>query len=127
MVTCANGDAFAVEDGADVVRVGIFENKGDDGGLLFGAPYDSQSGDLLKLFRCVFEQCLFVGGDRVHPDRFQIVDCRTEADDRGDIRGARLEFLGDRGEGRAFKGDSLDHVAAAEKGRHRFEDREPSV
>src|SRR5687768_15498128 len=63
MMAGANGDTFAIEDGADVVRMYSLQDKGQGAGLLPCCSNDPQTFDSGNGFGCIREQMVFVRGD----------------------------------------------------------------
>ncbi len=125
----ANGDAFSVEKGTDVQSgdCGVFENKGDDGGLGFGSADDAKTGDFEQTLRGIMEEIVFVGGGGLEIDTVEIIDGGTEADDAFDIGGASFKFIGEFGIGGFFEADGGDHVSATLVGGHLLEEFAPAV
>ncbi len=63
-----------------------------------------------------------MGGDGVEAHPLHPVDRRAERDAAGDVRGARLELVGQLVPGGLLEGDGRDHVAPALPGRHGLEE-----
>ncbi len=70
---------------------------------------------------------MLVGGDPVHSDAVDVVNCSAQADAPGDVGSPRLKFVGQVIVQGLLKSDGLDHVAAALVRRHRFEQLSLSV
>jgi hypothetical protein len=69
--------------------------------------------DALERVDGVHQQVVFIAGNVHHADSLEIIDGGTETDGVGDAAGAGFEASG-RGLVRCFfKGDVLNHVAAA--------------
>ncbi|MBV6464816.1 MAG: hypothetical protein PGMFKBFP_00081 [Anaerolineales bacterium] len=124
----ADGDPVPVEDLRYVVRMDAVQRERRDGSLLVrrGAE-DLHAGNLLETFQRVLDDLMFVRGDFVHADRGQVVHGRAETDCLGNGGSPRLEFVRDRIRAEGAQLHFLDHVAAAEEGRHGFEQFGPAV
>src|SRR5438128_12576275 len=95
MVASANGDAFLIDDGSDVVRMDAVENKGKHAGLLPSRADDSESGNLPQSFGRVREKLMFIGLDGFPVESAHIIDRGGQADSAGHVRGAGFELSGD--------------------------------
>ena len=120
-------DPLVVEDRPHVVGVDAVEDEGEDARLLPRGADDPQARDLPEDPRPVEQQVVLVGRDRVEADSLHPVDRRAERDAAGDVRGARLELVGQLVPGGLLEGDGRDHVAPALPGRHGLEEGGSSV
>ncbi len=117
MVSGAHGDAFGVEGFTDFDGVVAGEHEGQHAGLLFGGPDQAHPGDGGQPWGGVVQQGVFVGGDPVDTDLFDVADRFAQSDGIGDVSGAGLELVGQALIQGAFDGDIGDHVAPALPGR----------
>src|SRR5690606_38659207 len=121
VVADAYGDAErVVQDLTDIVRVDALQREGYGTAphLEVAGTDDTQAGDLRQRVQGVGGQLPLVRLDGGHADRGQVVDGRAEADGLHDRRRARLELVRHGRVGRAVHPDRLDHLTAAEEGRH---------
>ena len=122
MVAAAQGDAFLVGHGHDIVRVDALEVEADDATAVVRRAEDAEAGHL-GLQPGVGEggEFFVVLRDGLAAEVVEIVHGAGESDDVGDVGGAGLE-LGRDGGPFAFKIlDAGYHAAAAAIGRHRVE------
>src|SRR3954469_10438346 len=99
VVPGAYGDAAAVEQLADVVRVHALELEGDRATAqrsVLRAEH-GQPGHRREALERVAGDRLLVRTDVVHAERGEVVDGRTEPDRLDDRRGAGLELVRDPG------------------------------
>ena len=83
----------AVDDGRDIMRVGILHRKGQDRPLVLGLAEDPQRIDAAEPLMSVDRKILFVRPDTVAPDLAHVVERGTETDRLNDRRGAGLEAV----------------------------------
>ena len=95
--------------------------------LLRAVPISRSAGNGLQHLRAVAQQVPLVRGDRVEPDGVDVIERHAETDRPFDVRRPRFELVRQLVPGRSLEGDRGDHVAAAEKGRHRLEQRLTAV
>ena len=79
MVPGANGDALAVEDGADVVRVDAFDDEADDGRFLLSGSDEPNAGEGAEFLGRVGDEFRLVGGDRIESDVLDVLDGNAES------------------------------------------------
>ena len=72
MVPGANGDAAAIEQRPDVVRMDAVEDERHNAGLLAWRPNQAEAGNLRERTRRVLEQRVLVQRRTVKPDAFEI-------------------------------------------------------
>ncbi len=68
VVAGADGDALAVEGGADVFGAEAVEDEGEDAGFFAGGADEAEAGDAEEFFGGVDEQVVFVARDVDHAD-----------------------------------------------------------
>ena len=93
----ANGNPFAIENGADIVGMDAFKDERQDAFLFLGRADQAQAGNFQQALGAVSQKFLFVPGDAVDADVVDVFERRAQTDGAGDVRRARFEFLRQRG------------------------------
>ena len=108
----AHGDAQAVEQGAEVEVVDVAHEEGDDAALLLGFAEDAHTGDFLQAAGGILGQFVLVGGDGVHAEGGDVVQCAGQSGGADIVWRAGLELEGQLVEGGLLERDVLNHLAA---------------
>ena len=94
-MSCANRDAAAIQDGADIVRVHIREVEAHDAatGLEVTRSEYRDIANFVQNIEEVAGEGQLVRVNPVEADAVEIIARGGEADRAGDVRRARLEFM----------------------------------
>ncbi len=127
MVAAAEGDAFLVGEGDDVVGVDFGEMEADDAGTVFAGAENADSFEAGELVEGVFSEFLVVAEDFGAAEGVEIIHGGVEADGSGDVRGAGFEAEGGGFVLALVEIDVGDHFAAAVEGGEGVEELFASV
>ena len=125
VMTGADGNAFAVEDSRNIMRMHVLHIEGDDAGLVVTAAVTAIQLDIRKyaeLRKCVVHQFPFNGFDRIKANVFKIVNRRRKPCCTANILRAGLKLGGKFSKGGILLFNVFDHVAAQEERGHLIED-----
>ena len=122
VMTGADRHAFTVDDRADIVRMDTVDDERDDGDLVARGADEAHAVDGAERGGGLVEQCRLVGLDGLEADALQVLDGAPKADRAGDVRRTCLELVRQVVPGAPLEGHGANHVAAAEKRRHRVEE-----
>ena len=127
VVTCADGNAFPVEDLRDVVRMDAGHLERDDpGAALDRRPEQPHPVELTETLHRVPRELVLVLLDRGKADTRDVVDRGAEPDRLGDCGCSGLELVRKLVERRPVEADRPDHLAAEVERRHRLEQLAPA-
>src|SRR5690606_11291617 len=115
MVAAAEGNAFLIGEGDDVVGVDVGKMEADDSGTVFAGAENPDSVDAGKLIEGIFSELLIVAEDFGAAQSVEIIHGGVEADGSGDVRSAGFESEGSRFVLAFVKIDVGNHFAAAVK------------
>ena len=118
MVSGADGDALAIEQGAEVVGMQAVYHKGDHTHFLRSGADDAQPRKGLQGLVGVLDQGTFVGVDGVEAYPVHPVQGDAQCNAAGDVRCPGFEFVGEVVVGGAVEGDAPDHFATTAPGGH---------
>ena len=117
----ADGDPQLVEDHAHIVGMHPLDVERDDRALVFRRPVNPEPVDGREAFRGAAQQRRFVRLDLRRIEFLQELHGAPQRDGPHEVGRAGLELERHGGEGRPREGHAIDHVSAAQKGRHRLE------
>ena len=118
VVTGADGDAEAVEEGAevkmvDVVSVFLDKERNDGIGITMSVPEEGHAVNRAKLLDGIAGELLLMAENVVHAEGADIIEGTGEGMGGDIVGGACLELVGQVIVGGVLKGDVLDHLATA--------------
>ena len=116
-----NRDALLIEQGAQVFRVGAFQQEAEHTDAISIRSKPSQAGNFLCQLIAVGEQLRFVGGCRIAVQTLYPFHRSTESNHSCYMWGACLEFKWNGIECGAIEADAIDHLAAAKERWHGFQ------
>ncbi len=117
----SDGDAFLIQNRADVVRVNVVNHERQHAELFTRGADNAHAFDRGNLCRRIDEQLMFVGRGLFPADDAQIINGRAQANLGSDRGRARFKLVRQVGIDRLLERDALNHVAAALKGLHLFQ------
>ena len=121
MVAGAHRDGLLIQQQAHVGGMTAVEHKAENPRAACGVADATQTGDIARRVQGGGQQAVFVSRRRAAIDGRQVIDRRGQADGAGDVGGPGLKFERQRVKRGAGKAHGLDHLTAAQKGRHGFE------
>ena len=123
MMSRADTNIFAIKHSGDIVGMRAAYIKGTDAAALRGIRGSDhrQARDCGELLECVSDQCPFMGAHILDSERIEIINGCSQSDCFGNGRRACLEFVGQVIPSGFLQMHLANHVAAAEKRGHRFE------
>src|SRR5258707_11380555 len=93
MMARTDGDAFAVEDRAQVVGMDAFEDEGQNTGFLLGRADEAQAGYFRDGSSRVFQKLVFVSHDCVPAQAAEIIERSSKADGARNVGRTGLELI----------------------------------
>ena len=91
-MTCANGYAVVIDDGADIVGMQTIDDKRDNGRLVLRRADYPETRNALQRARGICEHGLVPVMDGVHADRFQVTNGFPETYRIRDVWRSRFKF-----------------------------------
>ena len=113
MMARAYGDAETVEQRAHVEVVDVPYQEGDDPAPLRRLAEDAHAGDFSEALQGILRQFVLVGGDMVHAESGDIIQCLGQSRGADVVRRARLELEGQFVERSPLERHVLNHLASA--------------
>ncbi len=113
-----HGNAIAVENCRNIVRMGVFEHEGEYPALARSCPDHAQGIDPGKLLAGISGNLMLMGRNRITPQSLDIIDGRTQPDGLHDRWRAGLETVRRRVVGHGIHRNLFDHFPAAEERLH---------
>ena len=121
MLAGAHGDAVAVQQGGDVMRVRALHGEADNAATILRRADHAQTFHADKPASAWSVSATSCAAIASKPMPLHVVDGRTQTDHLDDRRRSGFELLRHRRPGGSLETDCRDHVAAAHERRHRFE------
>ena len=122
VVSGPDGDAFLIDDRADVMGMDSFEDERDKGRLLRRRSNQSKSIEFDQPPGGMIQKFSLVGGDSVQADLFDIVDGVAQAHGPGDVGRSFFDLIGERIVFSLLESHVANHLASALVRRHRIEE-----